>query len=338
MSNPDVGGCPVGGRTRGQDDQRVHWKVRVSRKRTKDEPSQARGRPTRTAEPEEGFEVIPLDLSKVLDVDQAIADAGEREKLLVAIVKETLFPIEGAALFREHLSLSSFINRAISLHRGVLAAVKDANAHAAYTLLRAQLELVALVRYLDLHPDYLDDLEKPKPDGKRKAFRELFKDAATEMPGIRAVYATLSEMAHFGSTALWHPFTITDEESRTMSYETAPHWRHDEEPRVVLGMLAEAEAALLEVLGRYSDHHVLPKVKSFRAKERIRVAFESVGIVADEHGASPISPELANSASDAGLLTWCEEHQAVEPAEDLDPERVEAWARANRRPSDSRER
>jgi hypothetical protein len=92
------------------------------------------------------------------------------------------------------------------------------------------------------------------------------------------------------------------------------------------------------MLGRYSDDHVMPRVKSFRATERIRVAFESAGIVADEHGPSPISPELAKSAYKAGLLTWCEEHQAVEPAEDLDPERVEAWAQANHQPRDTGER
>jgi hypothetical protein len=57
------------------------------------------------------------------------------------------------------------------------------------------------------------------------------------------------------------------------------------------------------MLGRYSDDHVMPRVKSFRATERIRVAFESAGIVADEHGPSPISPELAKSAYKAGLLT-----------------------------------
>lgn len=255
-----------------------------------------------------------------------MADAREREKRLVAVLSESLFPIEGAAFFREHLPLSSFVNRAVSLHRGTLTAVNDGNPHVAYTLLRAQLELVVLVRYLDLHPEYLDDLEKPKPEGKRLTFRDLFLDAATEMLGVRAVYATLSEMAHFGATALWHPFTTAAGEGRTIAYQTAPHWRHHEEPRVVLGMLAEAETALIQVLGRYSDHHVLPKVIRFRARDRVRVAFESVGIVANDLGTGPIAPDVAKSALEAGLLIWCDEHQALEPSKDVQPDRVEAWA------------
>ena len=272
-----------------------------------------------------GFEVIPLDLSKVPEAEQAIVEAEERERLFVELVKEAFFPIEGAALFREHMPLSSFINRAISLHRGVLSAVRETNPHAAYTLLRAQYELLALVRYLDLHPDYLTDLERPKPLGKRRTFRELFADAAKEMRGIRHVYATLSEMAHFGSTALWHPFTITDEENRMMSFGTAPHWRHDDEERVVLGMLAEADEGLLVMLGRYSDHHVMPQVLRFRAKKRVGRAIASLGPEFDEDGLSSISTGLATELYEAGFVHWCEEHQAVEQVDDLDPERVEAW-------------
>jgi hypothetical protein len=234
---------------------------------------------------------------------------------------------EGSPLFREHLPLWSFVNRATSLHDGVIAAVHAANPHAAFTLLRAQVELMVLLRYLDRHPEYLDDLERP--GGRRRQFRELFAEAAEELRGIRNVYATLSEMAHFGSTALWHPFSVgdTDETARRLSYGTAPHWRHADEPRVVLGMLAEAEDGLLVMLDRYLRHHVLPKVEEHVAGERARTELRSAMIRAGIVGEDDlvIGP-VAASAVQAGLLRWCEEHEAVEPESDVTPERIDAWA------------
>jgi len=275
--------------------------------------------------PEPGFEEIPLDLSKVPSLEQGLADAANRYSVFIAIAGEALRPGKGAAIFREHLALVSFVNRASSLHKAIVAAVQGANPHAAFTLLRAYLELVVLVRYLDLHPGFLDDLEKPKPVGKRKTFKELFEDAATEMVGVRYVYATLSEMAHFGSTALWHPFTITDEAERTLSFSTAPHWKHPDDGRTALAMLAESDEAMTKVLHRYSEHHVLPKVEQHRSAERIRAAFEAAGATPGEQGIGFLSPDLGREAVAAGLVAWCEEHEAMEVAEGVTPERVEGW-------------
>lgn len=275
--------------------------------------------------PEPGFEEIPLDLSKVPSLGQGIADASRRYQVFIEIAGESLRPINGAAIFREHLALVSFINRASSLHKAIVSAVESANPHAAFTLLRAYLELVVLVRYVDINPGYLDDLDKPKPVGKRRTFKELFEDAASEMAGVRHVYSTLSEMAHFGSTALWHPFTITDEAERTLSFSTAPHWKHPDDGRMALAMLAESDEAMIEVLHRYSDHHVLPKVERHRSAERIRAAFEAAGATPDEEGIGFLSPELGRETLAAGLVAWCEEHEAMEVAEGVTPERLERW-------------
>jgi len=281
--------------------------------------------------PAPGFEEIPLDLSRVPTLEQGLADAAGRYRVFTEIARESLEPIEGAVIFREHLALVSFINRAASLHTAIVSAVKGANPHAAFTLLRAYLELVVLVRYVDLHPDYLDDLERPKPAGKRRTFRELFEDAATEMVGVRLAYATLSEMAHFGSTALWHPFTITDEAERKLSLSTAPHWKHPDDGRMALAMLAESDEAMTEVLDRYSQHHVLPKVERHRSAERIRTAFETAGASPGGEGIGFLSPALAREAVAAGLDAWCEEHEAMEVADGVTPEQVEAWAQRARR-------
>lgn len=272
-----------------------------------------------------GFEEIPLDLSTVPSLEQGLADAAVRYQAFIEIARESVGPIEGAVIFREHLALVSFINRASSLHTAIVSAVQGANPHAAFTLLRAYLELVVLVRYVDRHPDYMDDLEKPKPAGKRRTFRELFEDAASEMVGVRYVYATLSEMAHFGATALWHPFTITDEAERRLSFSTAPHWKHPDDARMALAMLAESDEAMTEVLHRYLEHHVLPKVERHRSAERIRAAFEAAGAALGEEGIGFLSPELGREALEAGLVAWCDEHQAMEVAEGVTPEHVEKW-------------
>jgi hypothetical protein len=281
--------------------------------------------PTKRTGPEPGFEEIPLDLSKVPSLELGLADAARRYQIFIEIAGESLRPIEGATIFRGHLALMSFINRASSLHKAIVSAVESANPHAAFTLLRAYLELVVLVRYLDLHPSYLDELEKPKPAGKRRTFKELFEDAASEMIGVRYVYATLSEMAHFGSTALWHPFNITDEAERTLSFSTAPHWKHPDDGRIALAMLAESDEAMIEVLHRYSEHHVLPLVEQHRSAERIRAAFEAAGATPGEDGIGFLSPRLGREALAAGLVGWCEEHKALEVAEGVTPERVERW-------------
>lgn len=220
-----------------------------------------------TERPEPGLEEIPLDLSKVPTVEDGLSEAASRYKQFAKLAMDALGAGDDKVLLISHLPLMSFINRATSLHAGIVSAVEKSNPHAAFTLLRAYLELVVLVFYVDAHPEYLAALERPiseLPKNSRKSFRDLFEFASTEMAGVRNVYAVLNEMAHFGSTALWHPFTVDDKSERTMSFSTAPHWKGPDDARTVLGMLAEADEATLEVLGRYAAHHVAPATERYQ--------------------------------------------------------------------------
>ncbi len=216
---------------------------------------------------EPGFEEVPLDLSRVPSVEGGLRDADERYQQFTKLAKDSLGSGDDKVLLIAHLPLMSFINRSTSLHAGVVSAVREENPHAAFTLLRAYVELVALVFYVDAHPDYLAALEKPMaelPKNTRKSFRDLFEFAATELAGIRTVYALLNEMAHFGSTALWHPFTIADDDQTPvgrLSFSTGPHWRRPDDARTALAMLRESDEATLEVLRRYTAHHVTPGVE-----------------------------------------------------------------------------
>jgi hypothetical protein len=188
--------------------------------------------------PEPGFEVIDLDLSKVPTVERGIAAARERYTTFIAIAKEALGDSGDEVLLINHLPFMAFVNRACSLHRGIILAVQDENPHSAFTLLRAYLELVVTVLYIDSHPDYLRDLERPiDQGGKRKRFKELFEFAARELRGVRTAYAHLSEMGHFGSTAMWMPFSVgddDDEDSRRFSFGTGPHWKKPDDPKIAL--------------------------------------------------------------------------------------------------------
>ena len=212
-----------------------------------------------------GFEEIPLDLSKVPSVEQGLADAASRYQAFTKLAVSSLDTGDDKVLLLAHLPLMSFINRAVSLHSGIVAPVEAANPHAAFTLLRAYLELVALTYYVNDHPEYMAALERPMadlPKGTRKRFSELFEYAANEMDGVQKVYEVLSEMAHFGSTALWHPFTVSDTEVGSaghLEFSSGPHWRNPErDPLVVLAMLQEADVATLHILSAFAENHIRP--------------------------------------------------------------------------------
>jgi hypothetical protein len=283
-----------------------------------------------------GFEEIPLDLSVVPTVEQGLVDAAERHKRFARVFWNALGEPEHAVLFELSMPLLSFTNRAASLHAGIVSSVKEHNPHAAFTLLRAYLELVVLVRYVDLHPDYIEALKRPMaelPKHTRKRWADLFEDAATETRGVRRTYEVLSEMAHFGSTALWHPFTVTDQEERLMTFGVGPHWKNADDPRIVLAMLKEADEAVFVVLDRFLAHHVTPSVERYAAHGAWAHAAQ---LMADTLGGSSVGPdverglvtlpvEVIEEAVERGLATWCEEHQAVEVADGVKPSDFEAW-------------
>ncbi|MFZ5853765.1 MAG: hypothetical protein ACOYXS_04560 [Chloroflexota bacterium] len=300
-------------------------------RRRPDDTGKPRGKASYVTE-KPGFEEIPLDLSTTPTVEDGLAIAAVRYRRFIDVAKSAFGDGPDRLLFREHLSLMSFVNRASSLHMGVLCAVRESNPHSAFTLLRAYLELVVTVLYADRHPEYIEALERPMaelPRRTRKRFAELFEFAARELRGIRAVYASLNEMAHFGSTALWYPFSIEDDgDTARLSFYTGPRWRKEEDARIALAMLRESDEAMLEVLQRYAAHHVQPLVERYLERDRIRRSFAVAGAGAsdDERAVGTLSPELGSAAVEAGLLAWCEEHDAFELAEGVTADQIEAWA------------
>lgn len=286
--------------------------------------------PHKPVGPKPGTEKLELDLSKVPSVEEGLADAAERDRGFIGIARAAFGDSDDRPLFEEHLAFFSFINRAASLHRGIVGSVRDANPHVAFTLLRAYLELVVLVYYLDSNPDYIEALKRPMkelPPHTRKRFSDLFEFAGREMAGVVTTYEVLNEMAHFGSTALWHPFVISGEEERRIAFSTAPGWRNPDDARTVLAMLQESDEAMAETLRRYSANHVMPHVERYHGRRRIMKALVGAGgaIVDDDRGEFTLPPDLVEEGIAAGLIIYCKEHQVPELAEGITPERVEAW-------------
>jgi hypothetical protein len=95
-------------------------------------------------------------------------------------------------------------------------------------------------------------------------------------------------------------------------------------------MLRESDEAMAETLRRYSSHHVMPHVDRYHGRPRIMNALVRAGgeIVDDERGEFTLPPDVVAEGIAAGLIVYCEEHQAPELAEGITPERVEEWIAA----------
>lgn len=217
-----------------------------------------------------GMAEIPLDLSEVPTVEAGLAKARELARVLAFDIYKGAMTAPGVRSADEnlvltwHLPLMAFLNRAVSLHRGIVSMIEQANPHATFTLMRAYLELVVLLHYANRHPMYLNAVANPPdemPEGfGRKSWRSLLDAAAKEMAGVNRVYKNLVEMAHFGYTAMWAPFQLDDPNEGVLRYGTSPHWKRQEDARIAVAMLMENSRVTIELLGDWVRWHVWPEV------------------------------------------------------------------------------
>lgn len=226
--------------------------------------------------PKRGREEIPLDLSEVPTVEAGLEKAKELDRVFRNLAKGSWGPptadeppITGRDLYIEHLPYWSFINRAVSLHRGIVGAIEQENPHATFTLMRAYLELVILVHYVNGHYEYLNVLTNPPetlPKGQgRKKYAVLIDAAAKDMRGIWTVYERLSDWSHFSATSMWAPFQL--EEDRHLRYGTPPHWKRPDDARIAVAMLLENDRHIIDLLATFARVHVWPWVNPAAAPE-----------------------------------------------------------------------
>jgi hypothetical protein len=166
----------------------------------------------------------------------------------------------------ERLFFLSMINRSEGLH----GAIREANPHAVFTLIRAFAEDVALVIYLIDHPEEVPAWSVPErelPEGapRRRTTGSLIDRAVTEASQFKAVYRELSEIAHFGYVAMWTPHSALSEEDGTKRalWTSTPRWRSEKQALIACAQTLELAEAMERYLQRFAERHLsTPKGQS----------------------------------------------------------------------------
>jgi len=201
---------------------------------------------------------VLLDLSQFSSPEQAML-AIERDRGFDNAVKPVLTQaIESMAGPTMLLAFcQSSITRARGLYEGVVREVRASNHPAVFVLMRQLAETVAVVRYVADNPNYLPALLRPEKDWKpgearRKSISSLIdymdRKHSTQ---FKAVYAELSELTHFASTAIWNSHVIVDDEARKVVWNSRPVWRDQRTLYIAcaqaLELGSEMELALLSL-------------------------------------------------------------------------------------------
>jgi len=77
-------------------------------------------------------------------------------------------------------------------------------------------------------------------------------------PGMKEVYANLSEATHFGSTAMWASVKPGEGEERDFTWQSAPRWRSDEQALIACAQTLELADAMTVLLTRFAERYVVP--------------------------------------------------------------------------------
>jgi hypothetical protein len=198
---------------------------------------------------------VLLDLSQFSSPEQAIA-AIVRERGFDDAVKpaltEVINAMEGPTMLLAFCQ--SAITRANGLYEGIVREIRVANHPAVFVLMRQLAETVAVTRYVADKPSYVTALLRPekewKPgEPKRKNIQSLInhmdKNYSTQ---FKAVYAELSELCHFGSTAVWQSHVIVSDEERKAIWSSHPAWRSQRTLYVACAQVLELGDAMAQAL------------------------------------------------------------------------------------------
>lgn len=205
-----------------------------------------------------------LDLAQFESLDDAVAKVEPGDRYLN--IGKLAIPIsKGLPLTMPLLFWFSMISRSQGLHSAVAREIAQSNPHAVFPLVRAFTESVVLVIYVNDHPAYVDALtsrpkDQPKGGPRRKSTQALINYASAHAPGMKLVYAELSEATHFGSTAMWAAHSIEGEQegSMTTSWSSYPRWRSEDQGLIASAQMLELANAMEHYLREFFDRHVRP--------------------------------------------------------------------------------
>ena len=207
-----------------------------------------------------------LDLSHFASLEDAIAQADTSNRyrdILVGVIPEE----PGFTISWELIFLQSMISRVQGLHEATVREIRHSNPHAVFPLLRALLEALALVIYVTDKPAYIATVtrrERDIPAGspKRKSMQALFAHAVTVAPGLKNVYDELSEMTHFGASAMWTSHVIDNEATRETSWTIVPRWRDGEQALIACATTIELADGIEQFLREFATRHCVPDASS----------------------------------------------------------------------------
>jgi hypothetical protein len=196
----------------------------------------------------------------VQDAIEKVAAAGDYNDVAKHfLAKDGIDPTSLPVLF-----FSSMVNRCNSLHAAIEREMHAENPHAVFPLIRAYAEGSALLIYVYDHIDYIEALiESPrKRMGKTPArlkTGKLVAYAVKHAPGFKYAYNELTDFTHFGSTAMWSPFVLSDDdesESFSFSWTSYPRWKNDEQALIAAALTLEISDATHILLGNFGRRYL----------------------------------------------------------------------------------
>ena len=204
-----------------------------------------------------------LDLAHFDSLEDALDKVAPWNRYLVIGKLMIPLPQGGMPVTLATLFWFSMITRSEGLHGAIAREIREGNPHAVFPLVRAFAEAVVIVVYVIDHPHYIQLLtarpsELPKEGPKRKSVQSLINYAAKHAPGMKAVYAELSEATHFGAIAMWAAHDVEDEDTGNfgMSWTSYPRWRSDEQALVACAQTLELAEAMTFFLREFFERHV----------------------------------------------------------------------------------
>ena len=134
------------------------------------------------------------------------------------------------------------------------------NPHAVFSLIRAYSEGAALLIYVYDHIDYVEALidrpiERQGSTPARLRVGRLVAYAVNHAPGFKHAYDELTDFTHFGSTAMWSPFVLSDE-SESFSWTSYPRWKNDEQAMIAAALTLEVSDASHTLLGNFGGRYL----------------------------------------------------------------------------------
>jgi hypothetical protein len=203
-----------------------------------------------------------VDLAQFESVDDAIekvAAAGDYNEVAKHFLsQEGIDPIALPVLF-----FSSMVNRCNSLHAAIAREMRAENPHAVFPLIRAYSEGSALLIYVYDHVGYIpalidDSKERQRGTPARLKVGKLVAYAVKHAPGFKHAYDELTDFTHFGSTAMWSPFVLSDGDGDSLSFTwtSYPRWRNDEQALIAAALTLEVSDATHALLGNFGNRYL----------------------------------------------------------------------------------